>query len=218
MIKIENTTLRVRKIRQSKNGPFAVADLITEIGQFRVKDQLLDAFDEGEYQATVWIAEIYLKQYVAFGRGVTELRAQLHDIRVDTATELESEPEPTEPDPIDETIPERVAPNQVPQAMERESAAAPESPVDISALKAKLKAVGRRKAKADAPVDTTEPGNDLAVLFGEELWSRIQGREPVKLDSTVDRAKFRAQIKILGSLRYQFNPMEQAFRPLELVA
>lgn len=218
MIKIENTTLRVRKIRQSKNGPFAVADLITEIGQFRVKDQLLDAFDEGQYQATVWISEIYLKQYVAFGRGVTELRAQLHDIRVDTAAELAHEPEPSEPDPIDETIPERVASNQVPQVVERESAAVAETTVDISALKAKLKGVGRRKAKADATVDTAEPANDLANLFGEELWSRIQGREPVKLDSTVDRVRFRAQIKSLGNLKYQFNPMEQTFRPLELVA
>ncbi len=85
MIKIENTTLRVRKIRQSRNGPFTVADLSTDIGEFRVKDQLLDAFDEGEYQATVWISEIYLKQYVAYGRGVTELRAQLHEVQIEAA-------------------------------------------------------------------------------------------------------------------------------------
>lgn len=218
MIKIENTTLRVRKIRQSKNGPFAVGDLLTDIGQFKVKDQLLDAFDEGEYQATVWISEIYLKQYVAFGRGVTELRAQLHDIRVDAAAELEGESEPSEPDPINETIPERVASNQAPQAVERESAAAVESPVDISALKAKLKSVGRRKAKAGAPVETATPADDLAALFGEELWSRIRGRESVKLDASVDRARFRAQIEKLGTLEYQFNPMEQTFLPVDLVS
>ncbi|KQP14802.1 DUF3275 family protein [Pseudorhodoferax sp. Leaf267] len=214
MIKIENTTLRVRKIRQSRNGPFTVADLSTDIGEFRVKDQLLDAFDEGEYQATVWISEIYLKQYVAYGRGVTELRAQLHEVQIEAAAELEGEPEPIEPDPIDETIPERVGYNQTAQAEERESAAA----VDISALKAKLKGVGRRKSKAVASVESAAPANALVDLFGEEVWSRIQGREPVKLDSTVDRARFREQIRTLSTLDYQFNPMEQTFMPVDLVS
>ena len=218
MIKIENTTLRVRKIRQSKNGPFAVGDLLTDIGQFKVKDQLLDAFNEGEYRATVWISEIYLKQYLAFGRGVTELRAQLHDIRIEAAAELGGELEPSEPDPINETIPERVASDQAPQAMERESTAVDESPVDISALKAKLKSVVRRKAKVDAPVEIAAPANDLAALFGEDLWSRIEGREPVKLDSTVDRARFREQIKMLGTLKFKFNPMEQTYLPVDLVS
>ena len=60
MIRIDGAHLRVKRIRQSRNGAFCVADLSTDIGEFKVKDPLLDQFDEGEYQATVWISEIYL--------------------------------------------------------------------------------------------------------------------------------------------------------------
>jgi hypothetical protein len=69
MIRIDGAQLRVKRIRQSRNGAFCVADLSTAFGEFKVKDPLLDQFEEGEYQATVWISEIYLSQYIAFGKG-----------------------------------------------------------------------------------------------------------------------------------------------------
>ncbi|PZP98310.1 MAG: hypothetical protein DI587_14785 [Variovorax paradoxus] len=226
MIKIENTTLRVRKIRQSRNGPFAVADLSTEIGEFKVKDQLLDAFDEGEYRATVWVSEIFLAQYVAFGRGVTELRARLHDLQIQEASHLDDVPEQSEPDPIDEGKPLRVPSAQSAQnaqeieASESEEAQAADG-VSIAALRAKLKSIGKPKGgKVSASKHETAPtpGDELAALFGDELWARIQGREPVKLDPTVDRLTFRKQAELLGKLDYTFKPMEQTFHPVETVA
>lgn len=220
MIKIENTTLRVRKIRQSRNGPFAVADLSTEIGEFKVKDQLLDAFDEGEYRATVWVSEIFLAQYVAFGRGVTELRARLHDLQIQEASDLGDMPEQSEPDPIDERKPLRVPVAAEAPATEPEEAQASDG-VSIAALKAKLKSIGKPKGgKPSASKHETEPtpGDELGALFGEELWARIQGREPVKLDPTVDRLTFRKQAELLGKLDYTFKPMEQTFHPVEAIA
>lgn len=226
MIKIENTTLRVRKIRQSRNGPFAVADLSTEIGEFKVKDQLLDAFDEGEYRATVWVSEIFLAQYVAFGRGVTELRARLHDLQIQEASHLDDVPEQSEPDPIDERKPLRVPPAQSAQnAQESEASDSEEAQaadgVSIAALRAKLKSIGKPKGgkvSASKHETTPTPGDELTALFGEELWARIQGREPVKLDPTVDRLTFRKQAELLGKLDYTFKPMEQTFHPVEAVA
>ena len=52
-----NGTLRIKKIRQSRNGAFCIADLSTDFGEFKVKDPLLDQFEEGEYQGTLWISE-----------------------------------------------------------------------------------------------------------------------------------------------------------------
>ena len=98
MIRIDGAQLRVKRIRQSRNGTFCVADLSTDIGEFKVKDPLLDQFDEGEYQATVWISEIYLAQYVAFGKGVTEIRARLHDLQVQAQGALRRAEEQVEPD------------------------------------------------------------------------------------------------------------------------
>lgn len=220
MIKIENTTLRVRKIRQSRNGPFAVADLITEIGEFKVKDQLLDAFDEGEYRATVWVAEIFLAQYVAFGRGVTEQRARLYDLQIQEASDLDDVPEQSEPDPIDERKPLRVPAATEAPTTEPEEAQASDG-VSLAALRAKLKSIGKPKGgKVPASKHETAPtpGDELAALFGDELWARIQGREPVKLDPTVDRLTFRKQAELLGKLDYTFKPMEQTFHPVEAVA
>ena len=83
MIKCKGT-LRIKKIRQSRNGAFCIADLSTDFGEFKVKDPLLDQFEEGEYQGTLWINEIYLSQYISYGKAVTELRARLHDLQIDS--------------------------------------------------------------------------------------------------------------------------------------
>jgi hypothetical protein len=48
MIKVQGA-LRGKKILQSKNSPFAVGTLSTDVGEFKVKDQVLDQFDEGSY-------------------------------------------------------------------------------------------------------------------------------------------------------------------------
>jgi hypothetical protein len=214
MIRIDRTTLRIRKIHHGLNGPFSVGDLRTDIGEFKVKDQVLDAFDEGQYQATAWISEIYLHQYVAVGRGVTELRARLHDLRVQAASESRHDPEPSEPDPIDETNSLRVGSNLATKGDGGHIPPIRGPSVDITAFKAKPLNVGRRKAPASPTSDSVTEPHHLATLFGEELWTRILERQPVKLDSTVERSRFRMQVTALAALEYKFNPMEQTFMPL----
>ena len=46
MITVKNATLRVKRIN-GRNGPFCIADLSTDFGEFKVKESLLDQFDEG---------------------------------------------------------------------------------------------------------------------------------------------------------------------------
>lgn len=109
MIRIENAQLRVKRIT-SRNGDFCVADLVTDIGEFKVKDQLLDQFQQGEYDCTVWINEIYLYPYVAYGKSITEIRAKLHDLQVLSTGEFQPEQnQQSEPDPIDEKEPTVIA-------------------------------------------------------------------------------------------------------------
>ena len=104
MIKCQGA-LRIKKIRQSRNGAFCIADLATDFGEFKVKDPMLDQFEEGEYQGTVWISEIYMSQYISYGKAVTELRARLHDLQVDSEDRKPVRSnEHSEPDPIDEVL------------------------------------------------------------------------------------------------------------------
>jgi hypothetical protein len=140
---------------------------------------------------------------------------------------LDDEPEQSEPDPIDERRPVRVpASGRVHGPVAK--APAPETAdtsgndgVSIAAIWAKLKGVGKPKDSkpADSKHETsTSPGAELAALFGEELLACIQGREPIKLDPTVDRLTFRKQAEQLGKLDYTFKPMEQTFHPSDSIA
>lgn len=190
-------TLVVKKIKQSRNGPFCVADLITEFGEFKVKDPLLDQFAEGEYHGTVWISEIYLAQYVSFGRGVTELRARLQDVQVDSERGLPAgaDKEPSELDPADEPAPMRAG----------AAKAANEPPTPK-----KRRLTTKRSASAE---HDAELAADLE-LFGEEIHHLVVRRQEIKLDPTIDdRVRFRTQAARLGKLGFRFDAKRQTWDP-----
>ena len=66
-----NGTLTVKKITGAK-GAFSVGDLVTEEGTFKVKDALLDQFEEGRYQGEFAISSIYLSSYIWRGKSMTD--------------------------------------------------------------------------------------------------------------------------------------------------
>lgn len=211
MIRANGATLRIKKIRQSRNGAFCVADLSTDFGEFKVKDTILDQFEEGEYQATVWISEIFLAQYISYGKAVTEMRARLHELQVDSAAQLDdSRSEPTEPDPLDE---ERLAAKVAPAAAQIEDEKP--KPSRLDALRIKLQGVGTRKGKATPADKEPEASNDAShlKLFGEAISGLIQNREAVKLDATIDRAVLRQQAAMMHQLDYIFDPKQQIWNP-----
>jgi len=208
-----NGTLRIKKIRQSRNGAFCIADLSTDFGEFKVKDPLLDQFEEGEYQGTVWISEIYLSQYISYGKAVTELRARLKDLHIDSEDrKTVRQAEHSEPDPLDE-----VPTPQVP----KKPAPAPEKRSDWASVKSnKLKkpsvpgqpteeqdAVGA--SKKDASAQASAAGN--IELFGQELAALIDQHQVVKLDSTVDRILLRNQAAALRAKGFAFNAKQQVW-------
>lgn len=94
-------TLAIREI-VGRNGPFKVGTLHTSIGDFAVKDPILDQYEEGKYDGQFQIERIYQGHYIANGRSVTEIRAKLADMVIDDIDEKAPEPEIIEPDPIDE--------------------------------------------------------------------------------------------------------------------
>lgn len=180
-------TLIVKWI-SGRNGDFAVGDLHTPIGEFRVKDALLDQFDAGEYHGIFWISQIYSKSYEYRGRITIETRANLADLQIDSESDAGEAPEaPPEPDPIDEAppAPPPASPQQVPQAA------------------------------ADKPDQgTTITGADER-LFGPELCDLIVEGQSFKLDATVDRMRLRQQRDRLGELGYEFNAKSQTWHPVE---
>jgi len=200
----ENATLRVRQIN-GRNGPFCVGDLNCDLGEFKVKDPILDQFEEGVYQVTAWIERLYLGGYNAYGRNVTEMRAQIADLQVITE---ESQPAPAElePDPIDEPTAEPAqtsAPQQKEEQVNAEAAGG---------------ALGRRDQRWDKfkkPVQEADAGQDAsgeaAPLFEADLMTVIEHGEAVKLDPTINRALLRQQTSALKARGYRFDAKRQTW-------
>ena len=173
--------LTIRTI-DGRNGAFNVGRLVTDLGEFSVKDTLLDQYEEGRYEGDFGISRIYPAYYAAGGRLVVEVRATLETLALAG---------------IDALAPDDVAPAVEPDPMEETPAAA-----------------AQPASTSDAP-NEPEDGNPDAQLFGA-LWP--MGAK-VKLDPTVDRARFRRQKERLKGLGYQFRPLGQIWeRPAEAKA
>jgi hypothetical protein len=177
MVKVSGT-LAIRTIHGSR-GSFNVGRLITEIGEFAVKDSLIEEYDEGRYEGEFGIAQISPSNYFSNGRLVVEVRARLTSIALASINALNDADHSAiaEQDPVDEA-PAVASVDPIPPG-----------PDDIATL------------------DTAEVDADQAreELFGT-LWPLT---DRVKLDPTVDRARFRLQRDVLKTMGYQFQPVGQ---------
>ena len=97
---IFNGTLAIREIHD-RNGAFMVGTLHTGIGDFAVKDPILDQYDEGRYDGQFQIESIYQGHYIAGGRSVTEIRARIADMVINDIDDTPPALIDVEPDPID---------------------------------------------------------------------------------------------------------------------
>lgn len=187
-------TLSVKWIN-GRNGEFAVGDLHTQIGEFRVKDSLLDQFEEGTYVGLFWVSQVFSKSYEYRGRITIETRAVLADLQIDDESKHPAEQEPAELDPIDEPPPAPM-PSAVRIVVPPRRAASLQAPG----------ATGRKQPEAPQGVDP----QDLQ-LFGDEIAELLRQQAAVKLDPTIDRTRLRAQRKRLGELGYTFDAIKQTF-------
>ncbi|MGF6976135.1 hypothetical protein QFZ94_004585 [Paraburkholderia sp. JPY465] len=177
-------TLDVRTIKGS-NGPFQVGELTTSVGEFKVKDKVLEQFEPGAYTGTFLIDKIYPHSYVWYGKVTVEIRARLADVQLDNDepfSEMGQVPASTEPDPADE---ERV-PDTVAKPRADESAVTAHAGSESGELY-------------------------LPDLFGTELADAIVAGDPVKLDPTVDRGVFRQQRDQLRAFGYAFQASTQTW-------
>lgn len=187
--------LSVRHIKGRK-GVFAVGELISEVGNFKVKDSMLDQFDEGEYRGMFQVTRIFPESYIYYGRVVTEIRATLAGIELDgeeikpVAADVPVEPDPAEHDDGGAQSPTATA------------ASAP---------------VADQPMQAGSSNDDANQGADPdLVLFGSEIYESIQNGRIVKLDPTVDRARFRQQCRRLKpGLGYEFDATTQSWSKLQ---
>jgi hypothetical protein len=192
MIKVSGT-LAIRSISGSR-GPFNVGRLYTEIGEFAVKDSLIEEYEEGRYKGEFGISNIYPYSYMAGGRAVVEIRARLGSITLENIAALDTEDraQPAEPDPIEE------------------------APVPAEKPAEPVATVAAEPPQGDADRTESEGIDQSAEALFEQTMRNLFGEswplsDKVKLDPTVDRGRFRQQRDALKELGYKFQPVGQAW-------
>ena len=183
MVRLDGTL--VVQQRKGRHGVFSVGELITEIGNFKVKDTILDQYEEGRYQGSFLVSKIYVSSYMWNGGVNTEIRANLEDVLLESSEETSIERHnPEAPDPIEEQASPAPAPKE-------------EAVITTAPIK------GSSAGTPDSNPDIT--------LFGDELYAMLQKSKPIKLDPTVDRSAFRGQRDRLKELGYVFDAKYQTW-------
>ncbi len=189
MISIEGRLMI--KIINGRNGPFRVGSLLSDIGEFAVKDKILDQYDEGSYRGLFTISKIFSSTYSTGSRLVVEVRAVLENISLANVDAIEPEQhESLEQDPLDEEKDENLEVTKPDHSIEATDSDGLIEPID---------------SEDEDQNDLTPEELSDKKLFGL-LWPL---QESFKLDPTVSRVTFREQRERLKSLNYKFNPIGQ---------
>lgn len=190
MIILEGTI--TNKIITGSNGDFSVGSFNTEIGQFKIKSQLLDQFEEGDYQVRVSVTKLSLNTYVVRRSGITitEIVADIDAIDVIDADIKQI---------VDEGIEQDASVDDVSDNVEQE---ADDKEVPKESVKPeKDKSVKIKKTETSTTVDSDDESLAAAELFGL-LWPI---GESVKLDTTLPRAIFIKQKEYLYDRGFSFD-------------
>lgn len=184
--------LAIRTI-SGRNGDFNVGRLSTSIGEFVIKDALLDQYTEGKYRGDFLITEIRPSYYSTAGRLVVEIRAKLESMSLDDVDNLTAEDadklSTSEPDPIDEEPSSAVSKPQRPHQK-------------LPNAKA-VNNANKQSVSDDAPFGIAPPSLPNSAEQDAELFGTIWPLgDTVKLDTTVDRQRLRHQCTRLGELGY----------------
>lgn len=187
--------LAIRTI-SGRNGDFNVGRLSTSIGEFVIKDALLDQYNEGKYRGDFAITEIRPSYYTNGGRLVVEIRAKLDSMVLDAVDNLTTEEADrlsnTETDPIDEEATVVASPSPRRPAKTRSSQATTDDEAPFGMVKTN-------------PTVLTSSEDVDAELFGT-IWPLTSS---VRLDTTVDRQQLRLQCARLGELGYVHDFKQQ---------
>lgn len=101
-IRVRGTIVITRK--GGRRGDFNIGDLSTEIGEFEVKDSLIEEFEPGKYTGEFIISWIEPDSFSWRGRVFVKVHATLAEMLIDEAEEGGMPPAPPpEPDPMEAT-------------------------------------------------------------------------------------------------------------------
>ncbi len=187
--------------RNGKNGEFRVATLETGVGEFAVKDQVLEQYEPGVYTGTFLVGLIQAKSSMWRNRIFVEVRAYLDELVIDAHDQLDED---------------------ATKSVESANTGPAIDPLELERSEAPKPATTDSKPSVAVPI--TEPANEEELLtalgFVRELdvqegrlgkddkgdqIAAVIAREPVALDAkALDREALRKQRDHLKGIGYRF--------------
>jgi Protein of unknown function (DUF3275) len=185
--------------RNGKNGEFRVAKLETGIGEFAVKDKVLEQYEPGVYKGEFLVGLIQAKPSFWKNSVFVEVRAYLDELIIDTHDQLDEDAtksvESANTGPA--TDPLELERNEAPKLAKSElkPAAAVADPTNEEELLVALGFV-RELDVQEGRLGKEDKGDQIAAVLS---------REPVALDAkALDREALRKQRDYLKGIGYRF--------------
>lgn len=235
---VSNGTISIKAIH-GRRGRFCVGDLELPEGSFKVKDEVLEQFEEGRYSGRFQVASVTCESFMWHGRVITEMRVRLGGMHIDSGSEARTESAEAlqpEPDPADQdtsgvaaqatavapvcaaldalastTTPVADVPGETPDKASA-AAIAEATPEPDRTPQA---AVPRADASAPAAIETeflSDQERAQLALLGPEIFQSVAARRAsIQLDPTVGRVKLREQAACLKGLGYRFDGPSQTW-------
>jgi len=201
-----------------RNGAFNVAKLATTIGEFSIKDAVLDQYEEGKYQGDFVISQIKPSYYCTrSGTLIVETRAYLESMTLDEKDALSREEAaavtPSVQDPAEE---ETVKPKpQAAKPAKPNTADVLDDDTPFGMTTEELTQQGIAAGATARPVSPkTSAGSPSAAETAENTDVELFGLlwplgETVKLDATVERLTQRKQVERLKALGFVLDFKQQ---------
>lgn len=184
----------VLKTITGRNGPFNVAKLHLDVGEFAVKHPLIQQLDEGRYPVTADVENFFIATRPANGASISELAAWVKDLQIQSDDAVASDfSDPLMTAGLVEEPEDLVVPESAPVASEG---------CDESAV------VNRDEESSEAPAQDAE----VTKLFGD-LADAVMARQPVKLDAASNL--IRAQAAYLRTHGFKYKPMNKIWLPVD---
>lgn len=189
-------TLAIRAVI-GRNGPFNVAKLHLDIGEFTIKHPLIQQLDEGRYPVTADVENVYITTRLVNTSIIGDLAAWVRDIQIQSDEAQESS---TEHDPL-----------MAPGLVEEPEDEIPDPPAPVASKDASQPADGDEQHPTPDEDAEPDPDSEVAKLFGD-LAQAVLARQPVKLDPA--SGLMRKQVAYLKANGFRFKSTDKIWLPI----
>lgn len=189
-------TLAVKAVN-GRNGPFNVAKLHLEIGEFAIKHPLIQQLDEGRYPVTADVENIFIATRPANGASISELAVWARDLQIQSD---EAQENSDDNDPL-----------MAPGLVEEPEDEIPDPPAPVASKDEPQSADGSDLHPTSDEDAEPDPDSEVAKLFGD-LAQAVLARQPVKLDPA--SGLMRKQVAYLKANGFRFKSTDKIWLPI----